>query len=102
MELLYLKRKLDMYLDLEEFKDLDEHQSWVNLILNSNFSDIEGIGTSLFTALGPYLKEVSVSFVNKELVITIKKRNDWVNLLLTICAIVDNLYKITLRAKKYK
>jgi transcription-repair coupling factor (superfamily II helicase) len=99
MELLYLKRKLDMYLDFEEFKDLDEHQSCVNLILNSNFSDIEGIGTSLFTALAPYLKEVTVSFVNKELVITIKKRNDWVDLLLTICAIVDNLYKITLRTK---
>jgi len=99
MKLLYLKRKIDMYLDFEEFKDLEEYQDHVNLILSTKFSDLEGIGSSLFTALVIYLKSINVSYINKEINISLKKRDNWVDLLLKIFEIIDNLYKITLKAE---
>ncbi len=98
-KLLFLKRELDLYLEMEEFKDLIEYQDHVNLILSTKFSDIEGIGTALFTSLISYLKEIKISFVNKEVNIYIKKRGEWVDLLLKICNIVDNLYESMKKAK---
>ena len=98
-KLLFLKRELDIYLEKEEFKDLNEYQDHVDLVLSTKFSDLEGIGTALFTALISYLKEIKISFVNKEVNIIIKKRGDWVDLLLKICNIVDNLYESTRKAK---
>ena len=98
-KLLFLKRELDIYLEKEEFKDLNEYQDHVDLVLSTKFSDLEGIGTALFTALISYLKEIKISFVNKEVNISVKKRGDWVDLLLKICNIVDNLYESTRKAK---
>ena len=98
-KLLFLKRELDLYLEMEEFKDLIEYQDHVNLILSTKFSDIEGIGTALFTSLISYLKEIKISFVNKEVNIYIKKRGEWVDLLLKICNIVNNLYESMKKAK---
>ena len=98
-KLLFLKRELDLYLEKEEFKDLLEYQDHINLILSTKFSDIEGIGTALFTSLISYLKEIKISFVNKEVNIYIKKRGEWVDLLLKICHIVNNLYESMKKAK---
>ena len=98
-KLLFLKRELDLYLEMEEFKDLIEYQDHVSLILSTKFSDIEGIGTALFTSLISYLKEIKISFVNKEVNIYIKKRGEWVDLLLKICNIVNNLYESMKKAK---
>ena len=98
-KLLFLKRELDLYLEMEEFKDLIEYQDHVSLILSTKFSDIEGIGTALFTSLISYLKEIKISFVNKEINIYIKKRGEWVDLLLKICNIVNNLYESMKKAK---
>jgi len=92
MELLFKKRRMDLYLEKEDFKDLNEFDDHVVLILSTAFSDIEGIGTSLFTALIPYLKKIKMSFVNKEVCINIKKEENWVELLLKVSEIVDNLY----------
>ena len=98
-ELLFLKRKLDIYLEKEEFKDLNEFEDHVTLILSTKFSDLEGIGTALFTSLIAYLKDIKMAFIEKEVNINIKKRGDWVDLLLKICEIVDNLYVSTKKVK---
>ena len=98
-KLLLLKRELDLYLEKEEFKDLIEYQDHVNLILSTKFSDIDGIGTALFTALISYLKEIKISFINKEVNLNIRKRGDWVDLLLKICKIIMDLYESIAKAK---
>ncbi|MFA6667620.1 MAG: hypothetical protein WCS51_04660, partial [Bacilli bacterium] len=88
-----------IYLEKEEFKDLNEFEDHVTLILSTKFSDLEGIGTALFTSLIAYLKDIKMAFIEKEVNINIKKRGDWVDLLLKICGIVDNLYVSTKKVK---
>ncbi len=100
MDLLFKKRRMDLYLEKEDFKDLVEYEDHVVLILSTKFSDLEGIGTSLFTALIPYLKKIKMSFMNKEVNVNIRKEENWVDLLLKVGEIVDNLYIETLKAQK--
>jgi len=100
MMLLFEKRRLDLYLEMDDFKDLVEYEDHVVLILSTKFSNLEGIGTSLFTVLIPYLKKIRMSFINKEVSINIKKAENWVDILLKICGIVHNLYEETLKVQK--
>jgi len=99
-DLLFKKRKMDLYLEKEDFKDLVEYDDHLNLILSEKFSSLEGIGTSLFTALIPYLKKIKMSFIKKEVNIIINKDEGWVELLLKVSEIVDNLYWETLKVTK--
>ena len=89
-----------LYLEMDDFKDLVEYEDHVVLILSTKFSNLEGIGTSLFTVVIPYLKKIRMSFINKEVNINIKKAENWVDILLKICGIVHNLYEETLKVQK--
>ena len=99
-ELLFAKKKIDIYLEMEEFAELNEYQDRIDLILSYKFSDIEGIGSSLFTALIPYLKNLKISFINKRVNINITKSGEWVELLIKIFEVINELYIATIRTKE--
>jgi len=99
-ELLFYKRKIDIYLQNEEFDVLNEFKDRVTLILSHQFSDIEGIGSSLFTVLVPYLKDIKIAFINKQVNINITKKDEWVDLLVKVMAMIHDLYVSTIRTKE--
>ena len=49
VEILFVKKKIDLYLKEATFDNLEEYPTFVRLTLSSKFSTIEGIGTQLFT-----------------------------------------------------
>jgi len=100
MEFLFTKRKIDIYFTKEEFDTYEEFNDHINIKLSQKFSDLEGIGTSLFTALVPFLSKIKMSFIDKKVNIYIKKLPDWVELLEKILEIIDSLYVSTLNSKE--
>lgn len=100
MELLFVKRKIDLYMEKEEFDSIKEFKDHILLKLSYAFTDIEGIGTALFTALVSYLKEIKISLVAKQINLTIYKKEDWVSTLVNIIEIIDELYFSSVRVKE--
>lgn len=100
VEMLLIKKKLDIYLNMEEFEDLKYFDNQVTLILSEEFSLIEGIGTSLFTSLLPYIKNIKMSFIDKKIHIVLFKNDDYVYTLLKIFEIIIKLFNISKEDKE--
>lgn len=94
VELLLIKRKLEIYLNYYCFESLKEFETNIQLVLSEKFSMIEGIGSSLFTALISLLKYLKISYIDKKINISISKNSDYVFVLLNVFEIVYKLYNI--------
>lgn len=94
VELLLLKRKIELYLNFDCFESLKEFENNIQLVLSEKFSMIEGIGSSLFTALISLLKYLKISYIDKKINISISKNDDYVYVLLNVFEIVFKLYNI--------
>lgn len=95
VELLLIKRKLEIYLNYDCFETLKEFETNIQLVLSEKFSMIEGIGSSLFTALISLLKYLKISYyIDKKINISISKNSDYVFVLLNVFEIVYKLYNI--------
>lgn len=94
VELLLIKRKLEIYLNYDCFESLKEFETNIQLVLSEKFSMIEGIGSSLFTALISLLKYLKISYIDKKINISISKNSDYVFVLLNVFEIVYKLYNI--------
>lgn len=94
VELLLIKRKLEIYLNYDCFESLKEFETNIQLVLSEKFSMIEGIGSSLFTALISLLKYLKISYIDKKINISISKKSDYVFVLLNVFEIVYKLYNI--------
>lgn len=94
VELLLLKRKIELYLNFDCFESLKEFENNIQLVLSEKFSMIEGIGSSLFTALISLLKYLKISYIDKKINISISKNDDYVYVLLNVFEIVYKLYNI--------
>lgn len=93
--LLLEKREIDIYYnDKDIFEKLDDLSSSVNLTLTNEFSSINGIGSTLFTSLLPYINKIKMMYTNKQLKIIVYKRNNWLELLKNIMKVIVNLDKI--------
>ena len=93
-ELLLIKRKVEIYLNYDCFESLKEFETNIQLVLSEKFSMIEGIGSSLFTALISLLKYLKISYIDKKINISISKNSDYVFVLLNVFEIVYKLYNI--------
>ena len=94
VELLLIKRKVEIYLNYDCFESLKEFEINIQLVLSEKFSMIEGIGSSLFTALISLLKYLKISYIDKKINISISKNSDYVFVLLNVFEIVYKLYNI--------
>lgn len=94
VELLLIKRKFEIYLNYDCFESLKEFETNIQLVLSEKFSMIEGIGSSLFTALISLLKYLKISYIDKKINISISKNSDYVFVLLNVFEIVYKLYNI--------
>ena len=94
VELLLIKRKFEIYLNYDCFESLKEFETNIQLVLSEKFSMIEGIGSSLFTALISLLKYLKISYIDKKINISISKKSNYVFVLLNLFEIVYKLYNI--------
>ena len=94
VELLLIKRKVEIYLNYDCFESLKEFETNIQLVLSEKFSMIEGIGSSLFTALISLLKYLKISYIDKKINISISKKSNYVFVLLNLFEIVYKLYNI--------
>ena len=93
---IYGRKRVDILVKNEEIKDVLEYPDNVAIILSKKFSAINGIGMELFDAIQEYMDVIKVSFINKELKITILKKNNW---FLTLETILDVIHKLYLKRK---
>lgn len=96
VKLLIDRKRVDILVKNEEIKDVLEYPDNVAIILSKKFSAINGIGMELFDAIQEYMDVIKVSFINKELKITILKKNNW---FLTLETILDVVHKLYLKRK---
>lgn len=99
VEQIFTKTMIDLYLKKEEYEELKEFKDRVDIILSSEFSDINSIGTTLFMALLPLGNSIKMSYRNKKLTISIKKEKNWVNILCNVLKIVTDIYNKEKKAK---
>ncbi len=100
VELLFIKREISIYLDEEEFEKYVEYPKRVDLILSKNFSDIKGIGTTLFTSFLKFINKLKLSYHDKLIFISINKEGDWIQTLREILKSVSTMYKSKMKAAK--
>ena len=100
VELLFIKREISIYLDEEEFEKYVEYPKRVDLILSKNFSDIKGIGTTLFTSFLKFINKLKLSYHDKLIFISINKEGDWIQTLREILKNVSTMYKRKMKAVK--
>ena len=86
------KRKVDILMEREEFKEIKEYSEAIEIVMSKNFTDINGIGQELFEILAPYIEKIQVSFLKKVLRIRLKKVDNWMKDLETIIECIDVLY----------
>lgn len=87
------KRKVDIYMDGEEFDKVVEYQDKIELVLSPKFSETNGIGNALFECLQPYLEKITVTYLQKVLRIRLKKEGNWLKDLEAIVEVIVTLYK---------
>ncbi len=75
---LFLKKKVDMYLETDYFEDYNEDKQCVSLTISAHYSLINGIGMKLFRGLSDYLSTIKVSFNDKRIVIVFYKKGEWI------------------------
>jgi len=93
VNLLIEKRKIDLLLEGEEFKNIETISNSIEITMSSNFSDINGIGNRLFELLRPYLDKITVTYLQKTLRIRLNKEGNWFLDLKTIIELISELYK---------
>jgi transcription-repair coupling factor (superfamily II helicase) len=99
-ELLLTKRKIDILISEKIcFSKIDEYPNHIMLVLSREFSDINGIGSSLFTALIRFINQIKISYNNKMLSISIEKNGTWLDFTLKIMLIIQQLYETYMKVE---
>ncbi len=89
-----LKTKLiDIYITYEEFDDVKEYSTSIEIVFSKKFSSINGMGPLMFEVLEPYIEKVTLTYINKILMLRFKKEGNWLKDLEVILECLDKLYK---------
>jgi transcription-repair coupling factor (superfamily II helicase) len=91
-ELLIDKKKVDLVGQNPEFQDIEEMEGSVRIHMGDGFSRVDGIGIELFNALTPYLKAIRASFVEKRIMIEMRKEGEWVKTLHSILLAIHEVW----------
>ena len=87
------KRRIDILMNNEEFENVNEYSTSIEIVLSEKFSKISGIGSALFEALEPYLQKISVTYLHKVLKIRLQKEDNWMKDLTTIIECIVTIYR---------
>ena len=98
VELLFIKREISIYLDQEEFESYKEFNKHIDIVLSAKFSEIKGIGTTLFTSFLKLINKLKLSYHDKLIYICINKEGDWIKTTLEVLKTVSEIYKNKKRA----
>ena len=77
VELLFVKRSIDLLVREAHVLKLDEKPKHVEIMLGDEYINIRGIGNILFEALIPFLAFVKISYANNVFKIQLSKRKNW-------------------------
>ena len=92
VELVIKKKRIDILGDFEEFDSVEEVNGRIEVLLSSAFTKIDGIGTSLFNALVPYLGSLRVTYVEKRLKFMLFEKGNWLDALEKILRLTHQTY----------
>ena len=92
--LLFKKKQVDILIKESCTKSMLETNKTIEIVLNDRFSLIRGIGNILFETMIPYLSFTKINYKNKEFNITIYKRKEWLDDLISILTSIANIYKV--------
>ena len=98
VELLFIKREISIFLDQEEFESYKEFSKHIDIVLSAKFSEIKGIGTTLFTSFLKLINNLKLSYHDKLIYICINKEGDWIKTTLEVLKTVSEIYKNKKRA----
>lgn len=93
VEKLFDKRKIDIYLQGEEFDKVIEYNDNIELSLTKAISAINGIGSELFDVLSPFTRLLNVTYSQKILKLRLKKTPDWLDNLQIIIECIHETYE---------
>ena len=79
VELLFIKRNIDLLVREANILKLDEKPKFVEIKLGDEYINIKGIGNILFEALIPFLAFVKISYANNVFKIQLSKRKQWMS-----------------------
>ena len=79
VELLFIKRNIDLLVREAHILKLDEKPKFVEIKLGDEYINIKGIGNILFEALIPFLAFVKISYANNVFKIQLNKRKTWMS-----------------------
>ena len=82
VELLFKKREIDIYFAGDPFDSYNDYKDRIDIKLTSDFSNINGIGSTLFTALIIYINKIKVSYRERQINISVLKISDWLETLI--------------------
>lgn len=99
VELLILQKRLNFLMEKEEFFKLEQADSYIDILLSDAFTKIQHIAVDLFNVMLPFMKEISVNFIDKKVHIRLKKGKEdkWIYELYKIMKAVDDLYQKRLK-----
>ena len=101
VELLFLKRNIDLLVKETEIVELKEFPKFINIVVGEPYVSIKGIGNLLFEALVAYIKKIRVSYTNHEFTIMLYKNENWIKDLEEILVLLANI-KTTNKIKVIK
>ena len=93
VELLFVKRSIDLLVKEAKVENLSEHTRYVELILGKDYINIKGIGNILFESLIPYLHIVKISYSNNTFKMQISKTKNWIFELQNILKTLNEIQK---------
>ena len=102
VELLFKKREIDIYFAGEPFDSYNDYKDRIDIKLNTDFSSINGIGSTLFTALIIYINKIKVSYREKQINISVLKISDWLETLIKVLSIIRRVENEVKGAKIYE
>ena len=79
MELLFIKRNIDLLSKDAHVLKLEEKPKLVEIKLGDEYINIRGIGNILFEALIPFLAFVKISYANNVFKIQLSKGKHWLS-----------------------
>lgn len=87
------KKKLEIMVSNQSiFKSVKESSDFVEILLSSRISEMNGVGQILFKALTRYLRDIKVMFISRAISIKVRKRESWFDELYQIIEIIYKLF----------
>lgn len=94
VDYLFKKRTIDIYVLSAAISTVKENKNNVEIVLSDDYLSIRAVGNLIFESLIPYLSFIKVSYINKRFLLSVMKRENWIDDLIEILKSLDNVYNM--------